>query len=127
MNKQIFIILIIGIVMLMIPSFSNATTSLNYTIIENGLPAGTSWEYNANGINYTTTNNVVYVNGSFAIYPQYSYTMNENIVGNTVYLNYTPINSAFTLQKIIPYAIIGIVIIGILSVVLIIRRKINEY
>ena len=98
-----------------------------YVIVENGLPAGTQWEYINNGINYTTTNNVVWTNGIDIFYPVYDYTMTVHLVGNTYYLNYTQGNSqGFTIQKLIPYGVITLLIIAPIAIAVVIKRRNNE-
>ena len=125
MNKLIIPIVLAFIIISLLP-VSSANTGV-YVIVENGLPAGTQWEYINNGINYTTTNNVVWTNGIDIFYPVYDYTMTVHLVGNTYYLNYTQGNAqGFTIQKLIPYGVITLLIIAPIAIAVVIKRRNNE-
>lgn len=122
------IVVLMALSVLLIPAISTASVSGNYTIIESGLPAGTQWSYYSNGLEYTTTNNVVSVFGNATIIPEYSYNLSITIVGNIIYANYSAIHSTqYTIQQIIPYTVLIIFIAGILAVALVIKRNNNEY
>lgn len=127
MNKYKLIIpIVLTFIIISLLPVSSANTGV-YVIVENGLPAGTQWEYINNGINYTTTNNVVWTNGIDIFYPVYDYTMSVHLVGNTYYLNYTQGNAqGFTIQKLIPYGVITLLIIAPIAIALVIKRRNNE-
>ena len=125
-NKIILSIFVIVFVFAIAMPLVNANSG-TYTIIENGLPAGTQWEYINNGVNYTTTNNVVQTNGIDIFYPVYGYAMHLTQIGNIYYLNYTNTNSqGNTIQKLIPYGIITLLIIAPIAIAIIIKRYNNE-
>ena len=128
MNKAIAVavaVVVIAIITAIIPVASANTGT--YIIVENGLPAGSQWTYINNGINYTTTNNVVYTTGIDIFYPVYGYTMSLHLVNNIYYLNFTQGNTqSNTLQKLIPYGIISLLIISPIAIALIIKRYNNE-
>ena len=118
------IVVLMALSVLLIPAISSASVSGNYTIIESGLPAGTQWSYYSNGLEYTTTNNVVSVFGNATIIPEYSYNLSITIVGNIIYANYSTIHTTqYTIQQIIPYAVLIIFIAGILAVALVIHLQ----
>ena len=127
MNKYKLIIpIVLTFIIISLLPVSIASTG-TYVIVENGLPAGTQWEYINNGINYTTTNNVVWTNGIDIFYPVYDYTMSVHLVGNTYYLNYTQGNAqGFTIQKLIPYGVITLLIIAPIAIAVVIKRRNNE-
>ena len=127
MNKYKLIIpIVLTFIIISLLPVSSANTGV-YVIVENGLPAGTQWTYINNGINYTTTNNVVWTNGIDIFYPVYDYTMSVHLVGNTYYLNYTQGNAqGFTIQKLIPYGVITLLIIAPIAIAVVIKRRNNE-